>query len=55
MRGEIAAGAVAALQRDLPGLTHGEGMCQTEHDRFEPVREAVGRDWPRTTMRLLPG
>ncbi|MFJ3405235.1 GTP-binding protein [Promicromonospora sp. NPDC090134] len=42
MRGEIPAGSVAALQRDLPGLTHGEGMCRTEHDRFEPVREAVG-------------
>ncbi|MFC8798489.1 GTP-binding protein [Promicromonospora sp. NPDC057138] len=41
VRGEIPAGAVAALQRDLPGLTHGEGVCQTEHDRFEPVREAA--------------
>ncbi|MFI8523180.1 GTP-binding protein [Promicromonospora sukumoe] len=41
MRGEMPAAAVAALQRDLPGLTHGEGMCRTEHDRFEPVREAV--------------
>ncbi|MFD7022415.1 GTP-binding protein [Promicromonospora sukumoe] len=41
MRGEIPAAAVAALQRDLPGLTHGEGMCRTEHDRFEPVREAA--------------
>jgi ribosomal protection tetracycline resistance protein len=39
VRGEIPAGSVAALQRDLPGLTHGEGVCQTEHDRFEPVRE----------------
>ncbi|GAB2488105.1 GTP-binding protein [Promicromonospora xylanilytica] len=38
VRGEIPAGSVAALQRDLPGLTHGEGVCQTEHDRFEPVR-----------------
>jgi ribosomal protection tetracycline resistance protein len=38
VRGEIAAGSVAALQRDLPGLTRGEGVCQTEHDRFEPVR-----------------
>jgi ribosomal protection tetracycline resistance protein len=37
VRGEIPAGAVASLQRDLPGLTHGEGVCQTEHDRFEPV------------------
>ncbi|GAA2223732.1 TetM/TetW/TetO/TetS family tetracycline resistance ribosomal protection protein [Promicromonospora sukumoe] len=41
MRGEMPAAAVAALQRDLPGLTHGEGMCRTEHDRFEPVREAA--------------
>ncbi|MEV0890140.1 translation factor GTPase family protein [Promicromonospora sp. NPDC050262] len=41
MRGEIPAGSVAALQRDLPGLTHGEGMCRTEHDRFEPVREGA--------------
>lgn len=41
VRGEIPAGSVAALQRDLPGLTHGEGVCQTEHDRFEPVREVV--------------
>jgi ribosomal protection tetracycline resistance protein len=39
VRGEIPAGSVAALQRDLPGLTHGEGVCQTEHDRFDPVRE----------------
>ncbi|MFD7308451.1 GTP-binding protein [Promicromonospora sp. NPDC059942] len=42
VRGEIPAGSVAALQRDLPGLTHGEGMCRTEHDRFEPLREVVG-------------
>jgi ribosomal protection tetracycline resistance protein len=41
VRGEIPAGVVGALQRDLPGLTRGEGMCRTEHDRFEPVREAV--------------
>ena len=41
VRGEIPAGSVAALQRDLPGLTHGEGVCQTVHDRFEPV---VARD-----------
>ncbi|MEU4362045.1 translation factor GTPase family protein [Promicromonospora sp. NPDC023987] len=41
VRGEIPAGSVAALQRDLPGLTHGEGVCQTEHDRFEPVREVA--------------
>ncbi|WP_369374364.1 hypothetical protein AB1046_08725 [Promicromonospora sp. Populi] len=39
LRGEIPAGVVVALQRDLPGLTRGEGMCRTEHDRFEPVRE----------------
>ncbi len=38
MRGEIPAAGVAGLQRELPGLTHGEGMCRTEHDRFEPVR-----------------
>ena len=38
VRGEIPAASVAALQRELPGLTHGEGMCRTEHDRFEPVR-----------------
>ncbi|MFD2792336.1 GTP-binding protein [Promicromonospora vindobonensis] len=41
VRGEIPAAGVAALQRDLPGLTHGEGACQTEHDRFEPVREVA--------------
>lgn len=41
MRGEIPAASVAALQRDLPGLTHGEGMCRTEHDRFEPLREGA--------------
>ncbi|MFI9487884.1 GTP-binding protein [Promicromonospora sp. NPDC052451] len=41
VRGEIPAGVIATLQRDLPGLTHGEGVCQTEHDRFEPVREVV--------------
>jgi ribosomal protection tetracycline resistance protein len=41
VRGEIPAGAVAALQRDLPGLTRGEGMCRTEHDRFEPLRETA--------------
>ncbi|WP_454858164.1 GTP-binding protein [Promicromonospora soli] len=41
VRGELPAGAVAALQRDLPGLTRGEGVCQTEHDRFEPVRETA--------------
>ncbi|WP_419706332.1 GTP-binding protein [Promicromonospora sp. NFX87] len=42
VRGEIPAGSVSALQRELPGLTHGEGVCQTVHDRFEPVREVVG-------------
>ncbi|WP_020014263.1 elongation factor G [Promicromonospora sukumoe] len=41
MRGEIPASGVAGLQRELPGLTHGEGMCRTEHDRFEPVREVA--------------
>jgi ribosomal protection tetracycline resistance protein len=41
VQGEIPAAYVAALQRELPGLTHGEGMCRTEHDRFEPVRETV--------------
>ncbi|WP_129787878.1 elongation factor G [Promicromonospora panici] len=41
VRGEIPAGAVAAVQRDLPGLTRGEGVCQTEHDRFEPMREVA--------------
>lgn len=44
VRGEIPAGSVAALQRDLPGLTHGEGVCQTVHDRFEPVREVQSPD-----------
>jgi len=33
---------VVALQRELPGLTRGEGMCRTEHARFDPVREAAG-------------
>lgn len=37
--GEIPAGSVAALQQALPGLTRGEGMCRTEYDRFEPLRE----------------
>ncbi|MFD2028887.1 GTP-binding protein [Promicromonospora aerolata] len=41
VRGELPAASVAALQRDLPGLTHGEGVCQTEHDRFEPVRQVA--------------
>lgn len=41
VQGEIPAAGVAPLQRDLPGLTRGEGMCRTEHDRFEPVRDAV--------------
>lgn len=48
VRGEIPAGSVAVLQRYLPGLTHGEGVCQTEHDRFEPVREAVHSAQPHS-------
>ncbi|GGM37071.1 GTP-binding protein [Promicromonospora citrea] len=42
LEGEIPAANVIALQRELPGLTRGEGMCRTEHARFDPVREAAG-------------
>ena len=46
LEGEIPAGSVVALQRELPGLTRGEGMCRTEHDRFDPVRK-VARETAR--------
>ncbi|MFC4021540.1 GTP-binding protein [Micromonospora sp. GCM10011542] len=38
VRGEVPAGRVHALKRRLPGLAHGEGVLETEFDRYRPVR-----------------
>ncbi|MEU8289220.1 translation factor GTPase family protein [Micromonospora sp. NPDC048905] len=37
VRGEIPAGRVHALERRLPALTRGEGVLETEFDRYRPV------------------
>ena len=36
--GHIPAGAVHLLQRQLPGLTHGEGVLEGAFDHYRPVR-----------------
>ncbi|WP_406069225.1 GTP-binding protein [Micromonospora sp. NBC_01638] len=38
VEGEIPAGLVHALERRLPTLTRGEGVLETEFDRYRPVR-----------------
>jgi ribosomal protection tetracycline resistance protein len=38
--GEIPAGQVDPLQRQLPGLTRGEGTLEAEFSRYQPVRGA---------------
>ncbi|MEU4474488.1 translation factor GTPase family protein [Micromonospora sp. NPDC023888] len=37
VRGEIPAGLVHELERRLPALTRGEGVLETEFDRYRPV------------------
>ncbi|WP_433133285.1 GTP-binding protein [Micromonospora sp. CA-240977] len=37
VRGEIPAGLAHALERRLPALTRGEGVLETEFDRYRPV------------------
>ncbi len=39
--GEIAAARVHDLQQQLPGLTRGEGVLESEFARYQPVRAAV--------------
>ncbi|WP_043627550.1 elongation factor G [Nonomuraea candida] len=41
VEGEIPAARVHALERRLPGLTRGEGMLESEFDRYEPVRGPI--------------
>ena len=49
MEGEIPAAQVHELRRRLPGLTRGEGMLETEFDRYQPVRGAIPSR-PRTGL-----
>jgi ribosomal protection tetracycline resistance protein len=52
VEGEIAAGRVHHLRQQLPGLTRGEGILESEFARYQPVRgEAPGR--PRTDRNPL--
>ncbi|HEU5354952.1 MAG TPA: translation factor GTPase family protein [Actinocrinis sp.] len=41
LEGEIPAAQVNALERQLPGLTGGEGVFEYEFDHYEPVRDEV--------------
>jgi ribosomal protection tetracycline resistance protein len=38
IEGEIPAGRVHALRHQLPGLTGGEGVLESEFDHWEPSR-----------------
>ena len=46
MEGDIPAARVHDLQRQLPGLTHGEGILESAFDHYEQVRGPVP-DRPR--------
>ena len=41
--GELAADRIAALQRELPALTHGEGVIEASFSHYRPVRGAQPR------------
>jgi ribosomal protection tetracycline resistance protein len=41
VEGEIPAARIRDLQRELPGLTSGEGVLETSFDRYARVRDAV--------------
>jgi ribosomal protection tetracycline resistance protein len=50
--GEIPAAGVRALEEQLPGLTQGEGVLDTEFGHYQPVRGAVPSR-PRTDRNPL--
>ena len=52
VEGQIRAVAVHELQRQLPALTRGEGVLESEFDHYEPVRVAVPSR-PRTDHNPL--
>jgi ribosomal protection tetracycline resistance protein len=52
IEGEITAGRAHQLQQQLPGLTRGEGMLETQFARYQPVRGEVP-DRPRTDRNPL--
>jgi ribosomal protection tetracycline resistance protein len=39
--GDIPAASIHQLRRQLPALTHGEGVLESEFDRYEPVRGTI--------------
>ena len=41
LEGEIAAARVHSLQQQLPGLTRGEGVLESEFARYQPVRGTI--------------
>ncbi len=41
LEGDIPAAHVHALQQQLPGLTHGEGVLESAFDHYEPVRGTI--------------
>ena len=47
IEGEIPAAQVHALRQQLPALTRGEGLLESEFDRYQPVRGAT----PHRTRR----
>ena len=52
LEGEIPAARVHELQRQLPGLTRGEGVLDSEFDRYRPVRGEIPAR-PRTDHNPL--
>jgi ribosomal protection tetracycline resistance protein len=52
LEGDIPAAQVHALQRQLPGLTRGEGTLECAFDRYEPVRGEIPAR-PRTGRNPL--
>jgi ribosomal protection tetracycline resistance protein len=51
LEGEIAAARVHDLQQQLPGLTRGEGVLESEFARYQPVRGAI---WARPRSDVSP-
>ncbi|MEV6399353.1 translation factor GTPase family protein [Streptomyces sp. NPDC051907] len=52
LEGEIPAAEVHALERQLPALTHGEGVLESAFERYEPVVGTIP-DRPRTDCNPL--
>jgi ribosomal protection tetracycline resistance protein len=49
VEGSIPASSIAPLQRELPGLTSGEGVLETSFDRYVAVRGGAGHPSRRRT------